>query len=170
MATDLSSLGRILALDLGRARIGVAVSDLLGWTAQPLETIRVRSRRQVITRIRDLVREYEISIILLGMPYNMDGSEGPQANWVRKFGEQLSLAIKRPDVVYWDERLTTFESESFLAEAGVKSRKRKQYRDKIAAALILKDYLDAQRSRTAKSRSASSADSNSKITGENQLP
>jgi putative Holliday junction resolvase len=147
MTSNQQPLKRILALDLGQARTGVAVSDLLGWTAQPVGIIKTCPHQKAIARIRDMVREYEVGTIVLGMPYNMNGTEGPQAVWVRQFGERLSRAIKGPAIVYWDERLTTFESEELLIESGMKSRKRKQHRDKIAAALILRAYLEHLRSR-----------------------
>jgi putative Holliday junction resolvase len=136
---------RILALDLGEVRTGVAVSDPFGWTAQPVEVVQTRSTDHLIRRISELVREYEVETLLVGMPLNMDGTEGAQARWVRQFGARLSREIPGPEIVYWDERLTTFESEEVLIESGVKSRKRKSRRDKIAAALILRSYLEHQR-------------------------
>ncbi|KPL09210.1 hypothetical protein AMJ85_07015 [candidate division BRC1 bacterium SM23_51] len=139
---------RFLGLDLGRARIGVAVSDPLGWTAQPVGVIHARSPKKAVARIRETVRRYEVGTIVLGLPYKMDGTEGAQASWVRQFGERLTREIKGVDVAYWDERLTTAASESLLVESGLRSKERKQHRDKIAAALILQSYLEHRRSRS----------------------
>jgi len=148
MSADLNPPRRILALDLGQARIGVAVSDLLGWTAQPLEVIQTRRPPVAIARIKKLVEEYEAGTVLLGMPYNMDGTEGPQAQWVRQFGTRLARAVKRVEIVYWDERLTTVESDQLLMEWGMNNKKRKARRDKIAAALILKSFLESRESQS----------------------
>jgi len=141
---------RILALDLGQVRIGVAVSDLLGWTARPVAVIKARPTDKAVARIKEFVKQYEVRTVVIGMPYNMDGTEGPQAAWTRRFGQRLARAIKGVTIVYEDERLTTVESDSLLMESGVKSRKRKERRDKIAAALILQSYLESQRSRPKK--------------------
>ena len=141
---------RILALDLGQARIGVAVSDLLGWTARPVAIIKARPTDKAVARIKEFVKQYEVRTVVIGMPYNMDGTEGPQATWTRQFGQRLARAIKGVTIVYEDERLTTVESDSLLMESGVRSRKRKERRDKIAAALILQSYLESQRSRPKK--------------------
>lgn len=170
MTTEQTSHKRVLALDLGKARIGVAVSDLLGWTAQPVGIIRTRLPQQAIARIQELVREYEVETIVLGMPYNMNGTEGSQAAWVRRFGERLSRAIKGPTLVYWDERLTTAASDEILIESGMKSRKRKQHRDKIAAALILREYLETQRSFPANRAAMETPAADLSVTAEDQPP
>jgi len=163
-----TSTKRVLALDLGQARIGVALSDVLGWTAQPVGTIQARSSEQAIGHIRRMVREHEVGTIVLGMPYNMDGSEGPQAAWVRQFGERLAAAVPEITVVYWDERLSTVASESFLIETGMTGRKRRQHRDKIAAALILQSYLEHQRSRPARQTDGDLPSSGSEVSDEDQ--
>lgn len=136
---------RVMALDLGKARIGVAVSDALGLTAQPLETIRTKSRQEAQGLIRKTARRMDVGTIVVGMPYNMDGTEGEQAQWARRFGEQLEERMKNVEIVYWDERLTSVASESILIESGMKSPKRKQHRDQVAAALILEAYLESRR-------------------------
>ncbi|MCX8038072.1 MAG: Holliday junction resolvase RuvX [Candidatus Sumerlaeia bacterium] len=138
---------RILALDLGKARIGVAVSDPLGWTAQPVGVIQTRRRAEAVRQIRQLVEHYEAATLVVGLPYNADGSEGPQARWVREFGEHLRHTLGGIAVVYWDERWTSEESDALMAETGVARRKRKARRDRIAAALILKSYLDSGKPR-----------------------
>jgi putative Holliday junction resolvase len=136
---------RALALDLGKTRIGAAVSDPLGWTAQPLETIQVRSIRDTLARVRDWIEQYQVGTVVVGMPYNMDGTEGEQAQWARHVGERLAGKFPDVKIVYWDERLTTSASESVLLESGMTRKKRKTHRDQLAAMLILQSYLEFQR-------------------------
>lgn len=140
-------VGRTLALDLGRVRIGVAVSDPLGLTAQPVETIQAKTPREAMARIRALVTQYAPRTIVLGLPVNMNGSEGEQAAWVRQFGGRLARALPETEIVFWDERLSSVASESALLESGMSGQKRRQHRDKIAAALILQAYLESRRIR-----------------------
>jgi len=135
---------RLLGLDFGTKRIGVALSDEMGWTAQGLTTIQRKGNQKDIEMIGRLVTEHQVEGIVLGLPLNMDGSEGKSAEAVRKFAgllqERLQVAVH-----LWDERLTSWEAEGILKEAQVKPKKRKQVVDKLAASLILKSYLDAQR-------------------------
>ncbi len=133
---------RIMGLDLGDKTIGVAVSDLLGLTAQGVETIR-RSKRE-IDRLRELVKLYEVEEIVVGLPRNMDGSIGPRAEKTLEFAHYLSETLNLP-VSSWDERLTTREAERLLVGADVRRHKRRQVIDKMAAALILQGYLDHRR-------------------------
>lgn len=134
---------RLLGLDLGSKRIGVAVSDEMGWTAQGLTVLNRHGGLKDLENIARLVSEQGAEAIVLGLPINMDGSEGEQARKVRRFAEKLEehLGI---EVHLWDERLTTWEAEGILKEAGVKGPKRKRVVDKVAAALILKSYLQAR--------------------------
>ncbi len=136
---------RVLGLDLGRKRIGAAISDPFGWTAQPLETIRVESIPDALAHLQTLVRRHEVATIVVGLPLNMDGSQGEQALWVRRTGERLARDLADVPIVYWDERLTTSVSESVLIESGMTRKKRKEHRDRLAAMLILQSYLDFQR-------------------------
>ncbi len=135
---------RLLGLDFGTKRIGVALSDELGWTSQGLTTIERKGKDRDIERIGQLVGEHSVEGIVLGLPLNMDGSEGKAALAVRKFAglleERLGITVH-----LWDERLTSWEAEGILKAAEVKPKKRKQVVDKLAATLILKSYLDAQR-------------------------
>ncbi|MBM3335172.1 Holliday junction resolvase RuvX [Candidatus Sumerlaeota bacterium] len=133
---------RFLGLDLGKARIGVAVSDPLGWTAQPVGSVPAQPRQRAVSRIKNLVKQYDVGTIVVGLPLNMDGTEGRQAAWTRKFAECLGRALRGVEVVLEDERLTTAQSESLLIESGMRREKRRQKRDVIAAALILKSYLE----------------------------
>jgi putative Holliday junction resolvase len=135
---------RLLGLDFGTKRIGVALSDEMGWTAQGLTTIERRGNNRDLGRIGQLVEEHSVEWIVLGLPLNMDGSEGKAAGAVRKFAVLLEERLGLP-VHLWDERLTSWEAEGILKEAEVKPKKRKQVVDKLAATLILKGYLDAQR-------------------------
>jgi putative Holliday junction resolvase len=135
---------RLLGLDFGTKRIGVALSDEMGWTSQGLTTIERKGNRKDIEKIGRLVEEHEVEEIVLGLPLNMDGSEGKSAEAVRKFAALLQERLKIA-VHLWDERLSSWEAEGILKEAEVKPKKRKQVVDKLAAALILKSYLEAQR-------------------------
>lgn len=132
---------RILGLDLGSKRIGVAVSDELGFTAQGLDTIQCKDIDSDIDRIRHLVKEYSIDEIVIGIPYNMNGTEGPQVQKVRDFMKLISQRINVP-LYEWDERLTSAAAERVLLEADMSRAKRRKLVDKLAAALILQGYLD----------------------------
>ena len=137
---------RILGLDIGSKRIGVAVSDELGLTAQGIETLHRKNLDIDLGRILDLAKEYAVREIVVGMPYNMDGSEGPQAAFVREMMEQLSSRTELP-VREWDERLTSAAAERTLLEADMSRAKRRKVIDKLAAVLILQGYLDRERTR-----------------------
>ena len=135
---------RILGLDYGTKTVGVAISDPLGITAQPVETI-TRSKpgklRQTLARIEALIEEYQAEKIVLGYPKNMNNTIGERALKSLEFKEKLEGRTGLP-VVMWDERLTTAEAERTLMETGVRRENRKQYLDQMAAVLILQGYLD----------------------------
>jgi putative Holliday junction resolvase len=135
--------GRILALDYGTKRIGVALSDELGWTAQPLETFERRTVDRDIAHIASLVRSHEVRLVVLGLPLQLDGREGPAVQAMRDFREKLEGGLSVP-LVLWDERMTTKAAEDFLIAADVSRKKRKGAVDRIAAALLLQSYLAAQ--------------------------
>jgi len=135
---------RLLALDLGSKRIGTAVSDDLELTAQPLSVLNRHGGARDLQAIGRLVREQQAGEVVIGLPLNMDGSEGAAAAQARRFAERLGAALGIP-VRLWDERLTTWEAEGVLKEARVKPIKRRAVVDKLAAALILRSYLDARR-------------------------
>lgn len=132
---------RILALDPGTKRIGVALSDELGWTAQPLETFERKSLNVDVAHINELVRRHDVREIVVGMPIQLNGRMGPAAQSVQQFLEALQAAVGVP-VVAWDERLTTKAAEQMLIEADVSRKKRKGAVDRVAAALLLKSYLE----------------------------
>ena len=133
---------RILALDLGEKRIGVAVSDELLMTAQGLCVIASKGAAKDLEQIAELIRNRAVSIIVLGLPRNMDGSIGPMAEKVREFGRLLQDQHPDVPVEYWDERLTTAGAQRMLIGADVSRVKRRQVVDKVAAVLILQGYLD----------------------------
>ncbi len=133
---------RILALDHGTKRIGVAISDELNLIAQPLEAIPAEPFDALLARLRQLVQEKQVELILVGMPRNMDGSYGPAAERVEAFVAALRQTLTVP-VKTWDERLTTAQAERTMIQAGVKRAKRKLATDKMAAAVLLQSYLDS---------------------------
>ena len=133
---------RILALDHGTKRIGVAVSDELKMIATPLEFIPAEPFTDVVARLKELIREKEVELILLGMPRNMDGSYGPAALKVQEFAAVLKDKIAIP-IQLWDERLTSAQAQRFLIEGKVRRDERKQKVDKTAAAILLQSYLDS---------------------------
>ncbi len=131
---------RILALDHGTKRIGVALSDELRWTAQPLETYQRRSLDADLAHIQQLVREHEVAQVVIGLPIRTTGELGPEAQAVELFRQQLEARLPVP-VVAWDERHTTQTAESVLLEANLSRAKRKQTIDRVAAAILLQSYL-----------------------------
>jgi len=136
--------GRILALDVGSVRIGVAVSDPLGIIGQPFKVITCSSQEKDIAAIREIVEGTQAVRIVVGLPLNLEGKPGPQANRVLEFVEVLRQAVA-VEVVTMDERYTTAGAERFLISANVRRKKRKQIVDKIAAQQILQTYLDRLR-------------------------
>lgn len=141
-----SDARRLLALDVGDRRIGVAVSDPTGLLATPVEVYTRRAKADDLTYLGKLASEYEVQGIVVGLPVNMNGTEGPQAAKVREFAE--ALAARGQDVVLWDERLSTVEAERRMAESGRRKRRGTIMRsDAEAAAVILETYLDALRAR-----------------------
>ncbi|MDD2554432.1 MAG: Holliday junction resolvase RuvX [Desulfotomaculaceae bacterium] len=134
---------RVLGLDLGDKRIGVALSDPMGWTAQGWAVITsAGGAKSDIRRIKEIVEKHEVERIVVGLPLNMDGSTGPRAEKARGFADRLARVLSLP-VELWDERLTTVEAERLLIEADMKRARRRQVIDKMAAVLILQNYLDA---------------------------
>ncbi|MBR6258248.1 MAG: Holliday junction resolvase RuvX [Lachnospiraceae bacterium] len=136
---------RIMGLDYGDKTVGVAISDPLGITAQGREIVR-RERpdklRKTCARIEELIQEYEVEKIVLGLPKNMDGSEGIRVEKTKAFKEMLERRTGL-EVILWDERLTTVAADRYMDEAGIKGDKRKEIVDEIAAVFILQGYLDS---------------------------
>lgn len=140
-ASDTSPDVRILGLDYGSRRIGVAVSDPLGLTAQPLPALPREGDRKDIAAIGRIAAGMEVTDVVVGLPLLLNGDEGPQAARARAFGERLSAELSLP-VTMWDERLTTVQSERHLVESGVRRERRKEIRDSLSAMFLLQSFLD----------------------------
>lgn len=138
----MSSTKRILALDPGTKRIGVALSDEMGWIAQPLETFERRSIAADLQHIQQLVHDHAVGRVIMGMPFRLDGSVGPAAEQVEQFKAMLEGVLTVP-VIPWDERLTSKSAEAMLIEANVSRKKRKGAVDRVAAAILLQSYLES---------------------------
>ena len=137
-------MARILAVDYGEKRIGLAVSDELGITASPLMTLARRSDDETVRQIAQLASKLRVTQIVVGLPRRTDAQEGEMERKVKAFAEKLRQAISVP-VVLFDERFTTRIAEQVLLEADLSRRKRKQVRDRLAAVILLQSFLEAQR-------------------------
>lgn len=135
---------RVIALDIGDKRIGVAVSDLSRLIARPLETVIRKNRKADIHRIAKIVEEQEAAVVIVGLPKNMDGSEGEQAKKSRAFAEQIQR-ISNAQIIFEDERLSTFSAVESLVKQGIKTGHARELVDMEAAAVILQGYLDRER-------------------------
>lgn len=134
---------RILAIDHGTVRMGLAISDDLGMIAQPLEFIPAEPLDEFIAKLKTILTEKEVGEILIGMPRNMDGTYGPAAEKVREFIAKLKETIATP-IRTWDERLTSAQANRLLIQADMRRDKRKQRVDGAAAAILLQSYLDSK--------------------------
>lgn len=132
---------RILGIDYGSKRLGLAMCDELGLTAQALTTITRKNRERDLKEIETVIKQYNVEKIVVGYPLRLDGTEGIQCEKVNKFVDILVSRFSLP-IVKWDETLSTKEAEQILIEANINRKKRKDVVDKIAAAIILQDYLD----------------------------
>lgn len=133
---------RVLALDFGKRRIGLAISDELGITAQGLDTLQRTNIREDITRLAQLIAEKSVSLILMGNPLHMSGAEGRQTEYTRDFASRLG-ARTGVEVQFWDERLTTVAAQRVLRESGISIEKRARAVDRLAAVILLESYLDS---------------------------
>ena len=133
---------RVLAIDHGSKRIGIAVSDELKMIAQPLEFVPAEPFARFVARLEEIILEKEVESILVGLPRNMDGSYGPAAAKVQDFVEALKGALSVP-IKTWDERLTSAQANRVLIQGNVRRDKRKEKVDKMAAAILLQSYLDS---------------------------
>ena len=135
--------GRVLALDLGKKRIGLAVSDALGITAQGLPTLQRTRIREDLAALEKVIAENEVTMILMGHPLHMSGREGRQADYTREFaerlGEQTGIEIR-----FWDERLTTVEASRVLRQSGISIEKRAKAVDRLSAVILLGSFLDRE--------------------------
>ena len=139
--TNLSK-GRILALDVGKKRIGLALSDPLGITAQGLPTLERTTIREDLAALENLTREHQVKLILMGHPLHMSGRESTQSAYTREFAERLAGRTGL-EVRLWDERLTTVEAERVLKQSGISIEKRARAVDRLSAVILLGSYLDS---------------------------
>jgi len=137
-----TATGRILALDLGRKRIGLALSDPLGISAQGLETLQRTTIREDIAALEAIARQHDVKLILLGHPLNMNGTEGRQARYTSDFAERLTERTGLP-VRFWDERMTSIEAGRVLRDSGISIEKRAKAVDRLAAVILLASFLDS---------------------------
>ena len=133
---------RYLSLDVGDKTVGIAVSDPLGLTAQGVKTILRTSNKNVIAELGELISQYEVEKLVIGLPKNMNGTEGERCEIVRKFAAKIFAAYPEVEQIFWDERLSTVAAEKSLIAADVSRKKRKKVIDKMAAVYILQGYLD----------------------------
>ncbi len=137
---------RYMGVDVGTERYGIALSDTQGAIASPHETLDVANMEDAIERVVDLIGEQRIDVLVVGWPVRMDGTEGRAVEHVRSFIERLRESIEGegPEIVRWDERLTSSAAESVLLEADLSRQRRRDVIDKVAAGRILQNYLDAE--------------------------
>jgi len=133
---------RVMGLDHGSVRVGVALSDELGMIASPAEYVPAEPIEDLLQKLRNIVVEKQVSQVVVGMPRNMDGTHGPAAEKVRAFVHQLRMTLDVP-IRTWDERLTSAQANRVLIEGNVRRKDRKQVVDKMAAAILLQSYLDS---------------------------
>ncbi|MFW6134940.1 MAG: Holliday junction resolvase RuvX [Elusimicrobiota bacterium] len=132
---------RILAIDMGEKRIGLALSDPLGYTAQGLKTIQIKNPEEICDRLMDVIKEKKVELLLFGLPRNMNGTLGPQAKKVQEYAQKLKSLSQLP-VDFEDERLSTVRAEQVLLMADQSRAKRKKAIDRLSAVIILQSYLD----------------------------
>lgn len=128
-------------MDVGDKRIGMAISDVMGWTAQGIPTLERRNKKYDLEFIRNVIEEYQPERIVVGLPKNMNGSIGPQGEKVKAFAENLKEHFKQ-EILFWDERLSTVSAHKVMIQGDVSRKKRKERVDQVAAVLILQNYLD----------------------------
>jgi len=133
---------RVLGIDHGTKRIGLAISDELGVIAQPLEFVLAEPFDKFLARLKELIREKQVEMLLVGMPRNMDGSYGPAALKVQEFVAVLNETLTIP-IKMWDERLTSAQANRFLIQGNMRRQKRKEKVDQTAAAILLQSFLDS---------------------------
>jgi len=136
---------KILGLDVGSKTVGIAISDLMGWTAQGLDTLRINEEQDDlgIDQLVKIIKDNQVGTVVIGLPKNMNNSIGFRGEASIKYKEKLQESIPSIDIVMWDERLSTMAGERSLLEADVSRQKRKKVIDKMAAVFILQGYLDS---------------------------
>lgn len=136
---------KILGLDVGSKTVGIAISDLMGWTAQGLDTLRINEEQEDlgIDQLVKIIKDNQVGAVVIGLPKNMNNSIGFRGEASIKYKEKLQESVPSIDIVMWDERLSTMAAERSLLEADVSRQKRKKVIDKMAAVFILQGYLDS---------------------------
>lgn len=136
---------KILGLDVGSKTVGIAISDLMGWTAQGLDTLRINEEQDDlgIDQLVKIIKDNQVGTVVIGLPKNMNNSIGFRGEASIKYKEKLQESIPSIDIIMWDERLSTMAAERSLLEADVSRQKRKKVIDKMAAVFILQGYLDS---------------------------
>ncbi|WP_413308582.1 Holliday junction resolvase RuvX [Bacillus sp. 1P10SD] len=136
---------RVLGLDVGSKTVGIALSDEMGWTAQGLKTLKINEERQEFgfEEIGQIIKEYQVDTVVIGLPKNMNGTIGPRGEASQQYANEVESRFA-VQTVLWDERLTTMAAERVLLEADVSRKKRKKVIDKMAAMMILQGYLDSK--------------------------
>lgn len=135
---------RILGIDYGDARVGVAVSDMLGFMAQGVRTIKNRGINNLLNELKEILDEYKPEKIVIGLPKNMDGSEGFRVDATHEFAAALKK-IYAGEIIFWDERLSSLGAKRYLNETNTRGKKRKEVLDTVAACIILEGYLNSQK-------------------------
>ena len=132
-----------MGLDVGKKRIGIAISDELHFTAQPFATLARKNLSSDLRSLAQIIQQQDITAIVIGLPKNMNGTLGPQAQSVMDFSEKLGQTVDIP-LIFWDERLSSVAADRILLEADLSRQKRKKHIDKVAATIILQGYLDSK--------------------------
>ena len=135
---------KALGIDLGAARVGLALSDDLGMMAHPLETVNVKKAGDLAAYVAAVARREKAEVVVIGLPRNMDGSHGPAAAKTREFGEKLRGKLAGCEMIYWDERMTSVAAQRALHETGRNVKQSRLVIDQVAAQMILQGYLDSQ--------------------------
>jgi putative holliday junction resolvase len=144
MTNEFTIKGRVMALDLGEKRIGVAVSDELRLVAKSYAVVKRKSRREDFARYQTIIAEQKITLLVIGLPITLGGEDSQKTAWVRDYADDLRGHITIP-ITFWDESLTTVEAEASLRARGIRGKKAQNRVDAVAAAFILQNYLDAHR-------------------------
>ncbi len=134
---------RIIGIDYGDARVGVAVSDPLGFTAQGIETVPNKVYAKMMERIVEIIKSYDAEKIVIGLPKNMNGTLGPRGEISQKFAEELGAYFPKAEIILWDERLSTVQAAGVLNTTNTRGKSRKNIIDTVAASIILQSYLDS---------------------------
>ena len=135
---------RILGIDYGDSRVGVAISDPMGWTAQGVGTLKNSGKKSLLAELEKIIQEYSPEAIVVGLPKNMDGSEGFRVEATKKFVDNLKT-IYSGEIVLWDERLSTAGAKRYLNDTNTRGKNRKKVLDTVAACIILETYLDSRK-------------------------